>query len=370
MSIEKAASGRWRVRWRESGRERSRTVDRKRDAEHLDAEIKRIRRMGALVSLDSGTVTLSDFTEAWWEAHGPHLAPMTQRQYAEVLDLHLLRRLGNYQLRSLTPAVIDDFRAGLERAGTGPPTVLKALTVLSSICRYAVVRGEIAMNPLREVPKPRQRGASRRVRPLSPATIERMRAELPLRDATIVSLLGYAGLRPSEALGLRWLHIRNHTLLVETGVVLGEERGDTKTDRARTVRLVDPLARDLNELRLACGRPDASQLLFPRQDGGPWQDHDYRNWRKRRFAPAALAAGVERPRPYELRHSFVSLLIHEGVSVVEVARQAGHSPSMCLRTYAHVFDEFDPAERMAAGDQIQQAREQLVSPMCRAPALE
>ena len=54
-----------------------------------------------------------------------------------------------------------------------------------------------------------------------------------------------------------------------------------------------------------------------------------------------LAAGLEAGRPYDLRHSFVSLLIHEGVSIVEVARQAGHSPEECLRTYAHTFEEFD-----------------------------
>ena len=367
MSVEKTASGHWRVRWREAGRERSRTVDRKRDAEHLDAEIKRMRRLGPLVELDSGTVTLLHFAETWWEARARHLAPMTQRQYAEVLDLHVIRRLGQHQLRTLSPAVIDDFKSGLERDGTGRATVLKALTVLSSICRYAVVRGEMAMNPVRQVPKPRQRGASRRVRPLSPATIERIRAVLPLRDATLVSLLGYAGLRPSEALALRWLHVRTQTLLVETAVVLGEERGETKTDRARTVRLLDPLARDLSELQLASGRPGGRELLFRRPDGNPWQDHDYRNWRKRRFAPAALAAGVERPRPYELRHSFVSLLIQEGVSIVEVARQAGHSPSICLRTYAHVFDEFDPTERVPASEQIRQARGELVSPMCQTP---
>jgi hypothetical protein len=54
-------------------------------------------------------------------------------------------------------------------------------------------------------------------------------------------------------------------------------------------------------------------------------------------------------RPYNLRHSFVSLLIHEGRSVVEVAQQAGHSPTMTLDVYAHVFDEFDIAERVCRG---------------------
>jgi hypothetical protein len=31
-----------------------------------------------------------------------------------------------------------------------------------------------------------------------------------------------------------------------------------------------------------------------------------------------------------------------------VARQAGHSPEECLRTYAHTFEEFDPADRQPA----------------------
>jgi hypothetical protein len=58
-----------------------------------------------------------------------------------------------------------------------------------------------------------------------------------------------------------------------------------------------------------------------------------------------------------LRHSFISLLIHEGLSVVEVARQAGHSPEMTLSTYAHVVDEHSlGTERRSAEDQIRAAR--------------
>lgn len=115
------------------------------------------------------------------------------------------------------------------------------------------------------------------------------------------------------------------------------------------------------------GRPPEEKLLFSRPDGTPWRDHDYRNWRKRRFAFAGAKAGLDRPRPYDLRHSFVSLLIHEGVSIVEVARQAGHSPAICLRTYAHVIEEFDPADRRSAEEQIRHARGELVSPVCHEP---
>ena len=54
----------------------------------------------------------------------------------------------------------------------------------------------------------------------------------------------------------------------------------------------------------------------------------------------AEAIGRAKARPYDLRHSFVSLLIAEGRTVIDVAQQAGHSPETCLRYYAHLFAEF------------------------------
>src|SRR5215210_8559789 len=66
--------------------------------------------------------------------------------------------------------------------------------------------------------------------------------------------------------------------------------------------------------------------------------------------------GTSHGARYDLRHSFVSLLIHEGQSILEVARQAGHSPQTCLRDYGHLFDEFDPSEREPAEAVIAAAR--------------
>ena len=54
-------------------------------------------------------------------------------------------------------------------------------------------------------------------------------------------------------------------------------------------------------------------------------------------------AGVEGATPYALRHSFASLLLHEGRSVIYVARQLGHDARLTLSTYGHVIDELDEA---------------------------
>jgi hypothetical protein len=103
--------------------------------------------------------------------------------------------------------------------------------------------------------------------------------------------------------------------------------------------------------------------LFPTGSGGIWNDPAWQTWHRDAWVPACRAVGLEGARPYDLRHSFISLMIHEGRSVVEVARQAGHSPTMTLDVYAHVFDEFDIPERVSAEDQIGQARRD-VSGLC------
>jgi integrase len=176
-----------------------------------------------------------------------------------------------------------------------------------------------------------------------------------LRDATLISVLAYAGLRPGEALALTWNHIQDHTILVERAIAFGEVK-ETKTGQRRTVRLLTPLAQDLAEWRLASGRPDDTALVFPGRNGDPWRDDAWRYWRRKVFEPAATAAGADQATPYHLRHSFISLLIAEGMSVVEVARQAGHSPTITLTTYAHVIDELAGGKRRSAETEIRRAR--------------
>jgi integrase len=140
-----------------------------------------------------------------------------------------------------------------------------------------------------------------------------------LRDATLVCIVAYAGLRPGEALVLEWQHVGERTILIGGAVALGSVK-ETKTRQTRSVRVLAPMPTDIAEWRLARGRPDGSTLVFPGREGRPWADHDWRNWRKRVYAPVADAVELDGSRPYDLRHAFCSLLIAEGLSVAEIAQ--------------------------------------------------
>jgi integrase len=252
MSVERVVrSGGpvWRVRWREGGRERSRVLGRKRDAEAFDAEIRRRRRIGDLALLDAGRETLADFAEEWWRLYAmPNLSARTKRSYAGMWDRHVLPRLGGHRLCDIRPEMVERFRADLRAANVGDPTVYRVLSLLQGVMQRAVEWERIATNPVRLVRKPAAKRV-REVRPLAPVTVERMRAWMlergRLRHATIISVLAYAGLRPSEMLALSWGAIRGRTLLIERATDDGAIKSTKGTGRARTVRLLGPLATDL-----------------------------------------------------------------------------------------------------------------------------
>ena len=169
-------------------------------------------------------------------------------------------------------------------------------------------------------------------------------------------LLAYAGLRPAEATALCWGHVGARTLLVElSGDGAGGGKG-TKTGVIRTVPLLTPLSEDLATWRSASGQPEDDTPIAPRADGGTWTGTDYRNWRRRRFDPAVERSRLDRTRPYDLRHSYASLMIQAGYSPVELAAELGHSPTLTLNTYAHLFSEFARGERVRPEEAILAAR--------------
>jgi integrase len=153
------------------------------------------------------------------------------------------------------------FQGKLVRAGVGPHAIRKAMILLGAILQRAAEGRRIAYNPQRVVRRARLPMAEE-VRPLAPLTIERMRAAAASeREAAILSVLGYAGLRRGELRILQWGHVRSRTLLVTA----------EKRRRRRSVRLLEPLADDLRVWREQSGTPRDGELVFP---GRAWRRMD------------------------------------------------------------------------------------------------
>ncbi|MDX8151880.1 site-specific integrase [Patulibacter brassicae] len=358
------------------------------------------------------TPTLAEYVrDTWLTQHAIHRAPKTYEEYETLLRLHIVPWLGDLRLDEFTVGRIKRWQSERLADGHKPGPLKRAQILIGQILQHAMENEIVIANPVRAVPYPDVADPPE-VRPLAPEIIERVRDELDPFDRFIVALLAYSGVRPAEACALRWEHVRETTILVETQADREGGAGKVKSRASRRpVRLLAALRTDLDEQRQAIGDPSPLELLIPRGDGKTWTATDWNNWRRRRWrtgwlaaaarvaretgaepdAPlepqrppgpgrqrrwlppgprtddgrdAATRAGIDPqrvPRPYDLRHSFASLLLAEGRTLHAVAAQLGHGVQMTANKYGHVIAEYEDRPAIVADDEITAARARAVA---------
>jgi integrase len=243
--MRRGANGEWvwryRVRWKDpgTGKRLAEEFDTVDEALDLRAHLRLASRSGALEQLARGRVLLRDFVrDEWWPKDaGRRLQHNTLKSYAPVWNVHLEPRLGHLQMRQLTPPVVQAFKEAMEQDGVGAPTIRRAMAILQAICRYAIAKGELTSNPVREVRKPVVR-RKLAVVAIAPAQVETLLYEFgdDRRSRMLVTLVAYEGLRPEEALALEASHCRRATLLIEQRNVDGRIEAGQKRTRAAAVR--------------------------------------------------------------------------------------------------------------------------------------
>ena len=151
--------------------------------------------------------------------------------------------------------------------------------------------------------------------------------------------LARTGVRIGESFALEWgdVDFGAGRLRVARSISAGSVTSP-KSGRARWVDMTDQLAavlrehRSVQEAEAAFGGTDPPTLVFPSAHGRYWNRGTY--W-QRVWAPLLRAADVRHRGPHQLRHTYASLLLSEGVPVTYVSEQLGHSnPRITLEIYA------------------------------------
>jgi alginate O-acetyltransferase complex protein AlgJ len=191
---------------------------------------------------------------------------------------------------------------------------------------------------------------------VSLAGVERMRAHLlsqgNIRDVALLSLLAYAGMRPNEALGLRWSSIGSRTIAV------AKPRVPSARVTPRRVPLLRPVAQDLEAWRIESGSGDRD-LVFS-EPGKPWTLDwgNWQEWRTHSYVPLARVAGVEGMPPGSLGSVVCELLIDAGAPGAEVAAFTGFDAEKDEQTSPRLFDDGFAAACAFAEREIMAARDE------------
>jgi integrase len=304
-------------------------------------------RAEALVALRQGgltaapTPTLAQAAEAWIAGaragavrnrSGDTYKPSVVRGYEQSLRLRILPVLGGVRLADLRRSQLQAFVDRMLLDGTGASTIRNTLMPVRVICRRAVARGEIAVNPTVGLELPAVRG--RRDRIASPEEAAALLAALPV-DRPLWATAMYAGLRLGELLALDWSAVDLDAGLIQVRRAWDQEEGFIEPkSRAgvRAVPLADVLRRHLVEQRLAC--PWSDGLVFGRAPDRPFLPNTPNNRAQRAWRDAGL-------RPiglHECRHTFASFMIAAGVNAKALSTHMGHSSvTITFDRYGHLM---------------------------------
>ena len=330
------------------GRRRWKTIDGGlRDAESaLDDLRSRVRR-GEKVAPTKATVR--QVAELWLSSKTA-LRPWTRQGYETSLRTHILPRIGNRRVRDVDVYDVAKIVAHMQADGKASATIVSALKPLSGTLAYAARRGMRTGNPVRELERDeRPRIQRREMRVLNSDEIAKLlRAASSEQYRVLLATAILSGLRQGELLGLQWqdIDLNRSVIHVRRQLDRSGALSEPKTPQARRdVALMPTLARTLAEHRLS--RPPAftrdDALIFCSEIGTPMI---HRNVSRRALAAAVETAELKHIRFHDLRHTFASLLIAEGLDVTYIAAQLGHAnPTITLSTYAHVFDQHRHEER-------------------------
>ena len=328
MSIHKRAdttASPWQVKWRERGRQRSRSFATRREAVLFEGDVMRHLQLGNAPAPLASTVRVAEWAETWLRVHGPQWAPSTLEGRGLYMRRWVVPYLGDFALGELTRGTIQRWRTAMLRDGGTNSTVNHATRVLSAALTAAVEDDLMPGNPALGLRSLRHR--VERPRALEAHEVYALLAAAGDRDRRLIALMAFAGLRPGEALALRWEDV-GERIHVHRSVRLDGSISTPKSGKGRTTKLLlDPHAVGLAE--------HGDGIVAPAAHGGVL---NYRGWYRNSWKRIRERAGVA-CTPYDLRHTFASRRIAEGASVVEVAAEMGHAdPALTLRRYAHLFD--------------------------------
>ena len=299
-------------------------------------------------------VTVRQYGEEWLRVHvAQECRERTARGYRAVFDQHVFPALGEVPLAALARQQLKAFLAAKAEAGLTRGTVKNLVVPLRAMLNAAVDEGRISGTPAAKLFK-RARGRTeaeaRKVTALSAGEMAKLlgaASEHAGEHADFISLLGWTGLRLSEACGLQWgdidlaggfLEVRRTASYRAHRILLGAP----KSGKARRVELpaalVDRLRarQSLREAEAALVGRDLSPWVFPAPSDETKPVNGafvrFKVWYKLLRRPGLRAVWL-----HDLRHTYASLLLADGAPMIYVKEQLGHSSiNVTVDLYGHV----------------------------------
>ena len=353
-NIRKRSDGRWEGRYTAghdpvTGKRITKNVLGKTQAEVREKLRRTIEETRGLDVARAGEYTVGQWLEVWFNDYAMlKVRPSSHQTYRGYLDHHIKPYIGNIPLTKLSSldlqrlykkllpdGRVDRIESKKQPKGLSAKTVRNIHQIISSALKLAVEQKLIARNPADGCALPKAERKEMQTLPVEQLTSFLREA----KDSGVFALYYIdltTGLRRGELLGLKWSDIDLEKGDLRVQRQIGRINGKIiemplKTKNAyRTL----PLSADAIDVLMQQRRKTGnSEWVFPSPTGGPMSPDSVLHMLHR----VLKRAGLPKVRFHDLRHTFATLALQNGVDIKTVSGMLGHfSAGFTLDTYAHV----------------------------------
>lgn len=358
-SIRKRKDGRWEGRYTAgrdpiTGKPVYKNVLGKTQGEVKEKLKKAIEDSQQLDMSRSKSYTVESWIRLWYEVYTePRLREKTKEYYLNYIDNHIIPKIGKIPLEKLTTIQIQKFYNDLQKNGRiqryehvklknkGLSTrVVRGIhTLLNNCLEQAVTERIILTNPAQGCKLPKLEKKEMKILPqekIGPYLAEA--EERGLLAAYYLELT--TGLRRGELLALLWTDLDAESKTISVTKQVNRIKGKLVVSQPKTqnsVRTLAILQQAVDLLIEEHKKHPGNPYMFPSPKTGTMFDPDsFRHTHDK----ILKAIGAEHIRFHDLRHTFATLSLKNGVDVKTLSGALGHySAGFTLSTYTHATAE-------------------------------
>ena len=289
-------------------------------------------------------MTLNQFVLDIW-APSLDVTKQTKLDYQLQYNCHIEPFFGEKAMSTIAPADIQKWRVKLKNAPakTGyqlsESTVNKLTNLLASVLKSALDNGKIYTNPMSRVKRKKPKKV-KKATPLELETVQALANSFAPQWRILIWMGFFTGLRPSELMGLTWDRIDFEKDLILVDRQLSRFSEQIFEDHLKTTKShrIIPLPAGLKALLIQHERQfglGPHGLILKNRSGKIWRYKDACAMYRDIARPLGIQKG---DGLHQLRHTFVSTLIHLGVNAKQIQEWVGHESILeTMDIYGHLF---------------------------------
>ena len=324
----------------------------KKEVKSKLADIQNDIYNGTLV--EQNDITVAEWMRTWIDCYTAKTKQSTKARYDQDIRNHIIPKIGTIPIQALSDLTVQRFLNHCQKnKGLSEKSLKNIYLVLNKALAKAQSKGLIKVNPCSEAEIPSYEEPRKEMRPLKDTEVPLFLKVIEEDEFEWLFFVAmFTGMRESEIIGLTWDSIDwdKEKIHLKKQLIRTKERGS----RYVFTTLKNKQSRDFNvppSVIKALKKVKAAQAEWKLQSGALYNNTDGLVFTNKlgehlcthtvymHFKKIVEKVGLPEVRFHDLRHTYATLALQNGVDIKTVSSNLGHATvAFTMDKYAHVSE--------------------------------